>query len=166
MNKTILIISLLILTLTQMSCVSTSILSDAEYSTEINVNKSKDSLFVECNLWAVDVFNSSKTVIQYSDKEYGVFKGKYVIDYFNSESFTTEYKGIFTVYVDDNYTKLIIKPYGTSIYNEKMLYDKIYFVLKSFHNYFNKPDPKYEFEIEKPKSNNNTYRYYNNPIGR
>lgn len=42
---------------------------------------SKDELFVKASTWMVEAFNSSKSVIQYSDKEAGVIKGKYVIDF-------------------------------------------------------------------------------------
>jgi hypothetical protein len=34
-------------------------------------------LYTKINLWFVDTFNSAESVIQYSDKEQGVIKGKY-----------------------------------------------------------------------------------------
>ena len=42
---------------------------------------SKDELFVRASSWMVKTFNSSKSVTQYSDKEAGIIKGKYVIDF-------------------------------------------------------------------------------------
>ena len=42
---------------------------------------SKDELFVRASSWMVETFNSSKSVTQYSDKEAGIIKGKYVIDF-------------------------------------------------------------------------------------
>ena len=42
---------------------------------------SKDELFVKASSWLVDAFNSAKSVIQFSDKEAGIIKGKYVIDF-------------------------------------------------------------------------------------
>ena len=39
----------------------------------------KNDVYVKANLWLVDVFNSAKSVIQFSDKEAGVIKGKYVL---------------------------------------------------------------------------------------
>lgn len=166
MKKNINLIVLLIV-IAMSSCVTTMTnLSDEEYSTEINLNKSKDSLFVECNLWAINVFNSAKSVIQYSDKEYGVVSGKYIME-------SSEYNGvhaIFTIYVDNNYSKLIIKPYGTSFRTKKQLYDKIYEILKSYNNYFNCADPEYEFKGDTiNNNNNNTHMKYirnDNPFGR
>jgi hypothetical protein len=35
-------------------------------------------LYTRINLWFVDVFNSSESVIEFSDKESGVIKGKYL----------------------------------------------------------------------------------------
>ena len=42
---------------------------------------SKDELFVKASTWMVETFNSSKSVTQYSDKEAGVIKGKYIISF-------------------------------------------------------------------------------------
>ena len=39
---------------------------------------SHDDLFVKANSWMVDTFKSAKSVIQYTDKEAGIVKGKYV----------------------------------------------------------------------------------------
>jgi hypothetical protein len=39
----------------------------------------KNDVYVKANLWLVDVFNSAKSVIQFSDKDAGVIKGKYVL---------------------------------------------------------------------------------------
>jgi len=41
----------------------------------------KDRLFVLANTWAVDAFVSAESVIQYSDKEAGIVKGKYIISF-------------------------------------------------------------------------------------
>ena len=42
---------------------------------------SKDEIFVRASSWMAETFNSSKSVTQYSDKEAGIIKGKYVIDF-------------------------------------------------------------------------------------
>jgi hypothetical protein len=44
-------------------------------------NKTKDELYVASNLWAVDAFGKSDSVIEFSDKEAGVIKGKYIHDF-------------------------------------------------------------------------------------
>ncbi|MBR6198752.1 MAG: DUF4468 domain-containing protein [Spirochaetales bacterium] len=43
-------------------------------------NVNKDDLFVKANTTAVDVFNNADAVIQYSDKEAGIIKGKFITD--------------------------------------------------------------------------------------
>ena len=40
---------------------------------------SKDDLFVRANSWMVDTFRSAEAVIQYTDKEAGIVKGKYLL---------------------------------------------------------------------------------------
>ena len=41
----------------------------------------QDYLFVLANSWAVDAFVSAESVIEYSDKEAGIIKGKYIISF-------------------------------------------------------------------------------------
>jgi len=41
----------------------------------------KDRLFVLANSWAVDAFVSAESVIEFSDKEAGIIKGKYTISF-------------------------------------------------------------------------------------
>jgi hypothetical protein len=43
-------------------------------------NTSPDELFTKVNMWFVDAFRKADSVIQFSDKESGVIKGKYVDD--------------------------------------------------------------------------------------
>jgi len=39
---------------------------------------SQETLFTRTNMWLVDVFRNAESVIQFSDKESGVIKGKYI----------------------------------------------------------------------------------------
>jgi hypothetical protein len=41
---------------------------------------SQDILYTRANMWFVDAFRSAESVIQFSDKESGVIKGKYIGD--------------------------------------------------------------------------------------
>lgn len=43
-------------------------------------DKSKDDLFISANTWFANTFNSSKDVIQYSDKDKGIIIGKGLIE--------------------------------------------------------------------------------------
>jgi hypothetical protein len=60
-------------------CVSGPELSSStKYEEVIDVpDVSKGDLFTKVNMWMVDAFNNADSVIQYSDKESGVLKGKY-----------------------------------------------------------------------------------------
>jgi len=40
---------------------------------EVNIQGTKNELYVKANLWMVDQFSNAKSVIQFSDKEAGVF---------------------------------------------------------------------------------------------
>ena len=73
---------------------------------------SKDELFVKASSWLVDAFNSAKSVIQFSDKEAGVIKGKYRIT-FPQFLETGECEATFTVECKDGKCRLIIDdPYN------------------------------------------------------
>ena len=43
----------------------------------------KSELWVKANMWMIDIFHDAESVIQFSDKEAGVIKGKYVIQHPN-----------------------------------------------------------------------------------
>ena len=77
------ILLILGLTLLLVSCatVKTSDVKGKTVIVEIP-GASKDELFVKASTWMVETFNSSKSVTQYSDKEAGVIKGKYIISFF------------------------------------------------------------------------------------
>lgn len=67
--------------LTLVGCATTSNLWMSEFEVRkiIEVpNMSQNELYIKTNLWAVDVFNKSDSVIEFSDKEAGIIKGKYV----------------------------------------------------------------------------------------
>jgi hypothetical protein len=75
----------------------------------------KAELFVKANLWMVDQFKSAKSVIQYSDKEAGVIKGKYLLASFPLEGFFGhtiggDYTATITITVADNLMTLNIIP--------------------------------------------------------
>ncbi len=48
------------------------------YEEIVEMTGSKDSIYTKSNLIFVDVFRHADAVIQYSDKEAGVIKGKYI----------------------------------------------------------------------------------------
>lgn len=48
------------------------------YSEIVEISGTKDMLYTNANLVFVDLFNNADSVVQFSDKEAGVMKGKYV----------------------------------------------------------------------------------------
>ena len=77
---------------------------------------SKAELFVKANLWMVDQFKSAKSVIQYSDKEAGVIKGKYLLastpveHVWMSYYVGGDYTATITITTSDNQITLKIEP--------------------------------------------------------
>jgi len=66
------------------SCAATPVKRISEpltYNEVVEVdNMSKDALFTKANMWFVDAFRNADSVIQFSEKDSGVIKGKYVGD--------------------------------------------------------------------------------------
>lgn len=59
------------------SCMSTKLTMENNYSEVVEISGIQAELYTKANLNFVDMFKSSKSVVQYSDKESGVIKGKY-----------------------------------------------------------------------------------------
>ena len=98
MKKIIFLLSIFILSSCSITMIQTSNQLD-----ERHPNLSKDQIFVEANLWMIDIFNDAESVIQYSDKEAGVLKGRYVWFYQAPAQYTPEYKftSTITLYIKD-----------------------------------------------------------------
>ena len=82
MKKLLVICACLVSLIMVVSCASTgfdnSPIDDVVSVVEVSGVSSAD-LFVKSNTWMVDVFKNSESVIQFSDKEAGVIKGKFVL---------------------------------------------------------------------------------------
>ena len=92
-----------------------------QYSEVIDVpSVNASTLFTKANSWLVDSFKNAESVIQYSDKDAGIIKGKYV------EQIGTEYledhyivSSTITIEVKDNkYRVTFSEPYGRLIYSK------------------------------------------------
>ena len=66
--------------LLSLACASTKNISTLPetYEEIVDISGTKDALYTKANLVFVDIFNNADSVIQFSDKEAGVMKGKYV----------------------------------------------------------------------------------------
>ncbi len=73
----ILFVSFVLLSL---ACASTQNISTlpAQYEEIVDITGTKDSLYTKANLVFVDLFNNAESVLQFSDKQEGIMKGKYV----------------------------------------------------------------------------------------
>lgn len=78
----------------------------------------KDELYLKSNKWMVETFKSSKSVIQFSDKESGMLIGKYIVKPANTVTGLTgdkltrqsEVSAIITLQLKDNRAKISIAP--------------------------------------------------------
>ena len=61
------------------SCASMQSVSIDPFEAVVNVaDMEKDTIFVRVNSWMVDSFKNADSVIQFSDKDAGIVKGKYI----------------------------------------------------------------------------------------
>jgi hypothetical protein len=79
--------------------------------------------YIKANEWMVETFNDPGSVIQFTDKESGIVKGKYVM--LNDESNT--FYAIITLRVKDNAYRIEIDPpsgmYSVTIYEDSPFLD-------------------------------------------
>ena len=81
----------------------------------VNTTTDKDSNYIKANEWMVQTFNNAKSVIQFSDKEAGVVKGKYVmkVGVVSTSPYTQstpDYYAIITIRVKDEASRIEIVP--------------------------------------------------------
>ncbi len=113
MKKTIIILLLV----TFSSCYSAKVVTTPKPIHRIIKTKFKKSKnYIKANEWMVESFISSKSVIQFSDKEEGIIKGKYLMHQgIQGTKYTPSskpYYGIITIRVKDNSVKIEITPLG------------------------------------------------------
>jgi len=83
MKKSLRFVGLGIILIMLVGCATMSMewMNSFEVKKVISVpNKTKNDLYIATNLWAVDAFRKSDSVIEFSDKDAGVIKGKYIQD--------------------------------------------------------------------------------------
>lgn len=75
----------------------------------------KDDLFILANSWAVDVFVSAESVIEFSDKEAGIVKGKYIINFVEGV-YVQAVRSTLTIEVKDDAARITIAdPYYRTV---------------------------------------------------
>ena len=126
MKKSILIFSVLILTVIMLtSCGSVKTLPSPDSITKtIQVESDKNSNFVKANEWMVNTFGNAESVIQFTDKEAGIVKGKYVMSLGQvggqyTPAVSSSYATI-TLRVRDNASRIEIEPTDSFIVTNYM----------------------------------------------
>ena len=102
----LLTVGMIVLLLT--SCVSTGVAkTPLTIQTIIEVpNTSQTDLYVRANSAAVEMFNNASSVIQYSDKDAGVIKGKFIISNVLEGIYYHRINIIISIEVKDNKMRL------------------------------------------------------------
>lgn len=96
----------LVIFISLISCTSVKDLGYPEPKYKIvNNNKTKENNYIKANEWMVNTFHSAESVVQFSDKEEGIIKGKYLL-----EGTTNRYASI-TIWVKDNASKINIEAF-------------------------------------------------------
>ncbi|UGU17719.1 DUF4468 domain-containing protein [Sinomicrobium kalidii] len=78
------------------------------------IDGSKEDLYVKANNWMAETFVSSKSVIQFADKEAGIVTGRYLFKDFGGVNLYSGYKDFGEIYaiikiqVKDNASKITI----------------------------------------------------------
>jgi len=127
MKKTILTIAIIISTASMLtSCATVKHLDAPDTKVKNTATTSdKNSNYIKANEWMVNSFNNAESVIQFTDKEAGVVKGKYVMK--AGVVSTSPYIAsrpanfaIITIRVKDQASRIEIEP-GTGFYTLKSM---------------------------------------------
>jgi hypothetical protein len=81
------------------SCSSIKTVNFKPFTEVVATNYNQNKNYVKANEFLVEKFNSSKSIIQFSDKEAGIVKGKYIM---------TGGEAIITIKVKDSLSKITI----------------------------------------------------------
>ena len=92
--------------LLSVSCVSVKSFSFKPYTQTVKTNHNQDENYIKANEYLVEAFNSSKSIIQFSDKEGGIVKGKYMMQ--GSAAYGVSNSSIVTIKVKDSLAKITI----------------------------------------------------------
>ena len=127
------------------SCASTQVAyTPITLTKTATVSGSKNEVYVKANLWLVDIFNSAKSVIQFSDKEAGIIKGKYVLYYIPAAQYIGELEKDATITLIANENQLTItincdgRPFGLGFYPLTRMNDDLNGLIDKFTIQFGK----------------------------
>jgi hypothetical protein len=102
MKRFVLVISLVGALLTACATSGTKITDPIVFSEVVDVpDVEQSTLYTKVNMWFVDAFKSADSVIQFSDKESGVIKGKYIGDNIMAGIYICKISSTVTVEIKD-----------------------------------------------------------------
>jgi hypothetical protein len=91
----------------------------ANFENTLNVAQN----YIKANEWMVETFNDAESVIQFSDKESGIVKGKYIVKkgYVSTSPYMTSTESLYaiiTIRVKDNAYRIEVDP-PSGMYTQK-----------------------------------------------
>ncbi|TXE07562.1 DUF4468 domain-containing protein [Algoriphagus aquimarinus] len=103
----------------------------------------KDTNFILANEWMVETFNNAQSVIQFTDKESGTVKGKYIVraGYTSTSPYIASTEALFsiiTIRVKDNGCRIEIDPPNTQFYSQKSMGTEFGYTTTMFEEATNK----------------------------
>jgi hypothetical protein len=108
-----------------LSCVAYKDVVTPKVSEVINVNGTKDQLFLRSNEWAIRAFANPQSAIQYSDKNDGKIIGKFLMNTKNDPYYLSDVFSVITITVTDKTAHIEIDPLPWK-YSRISLYASIY----------------------------------------
>ncbi len=158
-KQIVIVVTILLVTVLFQSCATmtdTDLTPEAATLAEVIEvpEMTKDSLYILANSWMVDTFVNAESVIEFSDKEAGIIKGKYVMTGLFEGVYSLDVRSTITIEAREGRVRITISdPYrkytsamGSPIYNAS------YELIRS-KSYFEKAClPRYQTLIESFKS--------------
>lgn len=119
------------------SCGVTKLQTPPNKELVIELTENKDRLYIKANEWMVTAFADAKSVIQFSDKEEGIIKGKYLMRKGQPASEyipkIDDYFAIITIRVRGGASKIEIAPVGM-FYTQKVYGIELGFTPEMFNS--------------------------------
>lgn len=140
MRRVVLPLVLVLVSINFISCVSSKKILESPNPIIKNVeNKSdKNSNYIKANEWMVESFNDAESVIQFTDKDAGVVKGKYIMrkgsstaNGFGGVTTIESFYAIITIRVKDSASRIEIDP-PSGMYSQKVMGDEYGFTPEIF----------------------------------
>ena len=119
------VITLLLPLFLLLSCAAYKDVTTPKVSETIQVNETKDQLFLKSNEWAIRAFANTQSSIQYSDKKDGKIIGKFLLSTTNDPYYLSDVFSVITITVTDKTAQIEVDPLPWK-YSKLSLYTSTY----------------------------------------